>query len=70
MSKITQNIYETSGPFLDTITLKGTMPNIISNRPFYSDHGTYFWTLYPHKTAFAVSKGSGGYVLQASINLL
>lgn len=28
---------------MDTITLKSSMPNIISNRPFYSDHSTYLW---------------------------
>ncbi len=43
MSKITQNIYETSGPFLDTITLKSSMPNILSNHSFYSAHFTYLW---------------------------
>ena len=46
MSKITQNIYETSGPFLDTITLKSSSANILSNRPFYSAHFTYLWALY------------------------
>ena len=40
--KILKN-YETSGHSLDTITLKNSMPNIISNRPFYSAHFIYFW---------------------------
>ena len=31
---------------MDTITLKSSMPNIISNRSFYSDHSTYLWALY------------------------
>lgn len=43
MSKISKNIYETSGHSMDTITLKSSMLNIISNRPFYSDHSTYLW---------------------------
>ena len=42
--------YETSGHSLDTITLKSSMPNIISNRPFYSAHSTYLRALYPQQT--------------------
>ena len=45
MSKISKKNYESSGHSMDTITLKSSMPNIISNRPFYSDHSTYLWAL-------------------------
>ena len=44
-----KNIYETSGHSSDTITLKNSMPNIISNRPFYSDHSTYLEAHYGKK---------------------
>ncbi len=70
MSKISKEVYIVSGPLWYTLTLKSSRANIISNRPFYSDHSTYFWAQYGiKKTALAVKQERLGGLISGSYYL-